>query len=207
MNTQTKLFSAAALATVLAAPALLVAQSVPGLGERMQEHFTAVDSDGDGLLSLDEFLAAREERVEALDADADGFLSTDELSSFEGPHGRTPPAGVIERRMEQADTDGDGVLSFDEVESAHALRFEAADADDDGYLSLDEAGDARPGRRNRGDRSERRERLQELDADSDGSLSREEAEAGDLDFDRMDRNEDGRLDADDRPRRCSCENE
>ena len=204
MNIHKKLFSATAIAAILAAPALLLAQSDGGPAERMRGHFDEADVDADGLLSLDEFLGAHEARVNGLDADSDGFLSADEMAGFQGPHGRTPPAGAIERRLERVDTDGDGAISLDEIESAHALRFEAADADADGFLSLDEARDARPGR-DRGNRSERRERMQALDLDGDRALSRDEAEAGGLDFDRMDRNGDGVLNADDRPRRnCEC---
>lgn len=179
-------------AAVLAIPVLLSAQPEERPGA---EHFASADTNGDGLLSLDEFLEASASRLASVDTNADGVVSSDELESAGGRFA----ARAASHRMERADTDGDGQLSRDELESAHALHFERADGDGDGFVSMAEMREAR-----RGHRSGRVERLRELDTDGDRQLTREEAEAGDLDFDRLDRNGDGVLNRDDRPS-CDCD--
>jgi Ca2+-binding EF-hand superfamily protein len=204
MKNRTKILFALSTVALLALPVALNAQELrEDRQARGQERFASVDTNTDGLVSLDEFLAAHDDRVASLDADGDGLFTAEELSAFAGPGGHSPPVRAIERRMERADSDGDGALSHDEIESAHALRFEAADADADGFLSFDEAREARPGHGHRvhAGREGMREQIQGLDTNGDREISRDEAALSDIPFDDMDRNGDGVLNREDRPER------
>jgi Ca2+-binding EF-hand superfamily protein len=81
------------------------------LPSALQTGLPAADRDGDGALSVDEFVALHDTRVLehllAADADGDGALEPDEI----GP--------LRWARLQGADTDGDGKLSFAELR--HAL--------------------------------------------------------------------------------------
>lgn len=192
MKNKTTALTVLVAAGILALPVMTAAQPAERPGA---EHFANADTDDDGLLSLDEFLTASASRLADVDTNADGVVTSDELESAGGRFA----ARVAPQRMERVDTDGDGQLSLDELETAHALHFERADGDGDGYVSMDEMRDARRGRR-----AGRMERMRELDTNGDRQLSRREAEAGDLDFDRLDRNGDGVFDRRDRAA-CECD--
>jgi Ca2+-binding EF-hand superfamily protein len=113
-----------------------------------------LDTDGDGLISAEEFSQrpARGGRdpsamFERLDANADGFLDTDELDVARARagerRGRGPGA-----RFDELDTNGDGQLSADELDAlptrgdiAAEQRMQHLDANGDGYVSRDELHD------------------------------------------------------------------
>lgn len=83
--------------------------------------FSDVDTNGDGSVSRDEFVAAHvaraekraAQRFERLDADGDGVLSRDVLEARGGKH-----RGA--RMIERFDTDGSGGVSAEEFEEARA---------------------------------------------------------------------------------------
>ncbi len=85
------------------------------------ERFAAVDADGDGSVTEDEFIAqAQEDAAERaalmfarLDADGDGVLSRDALEGRGGPGGRR----MSGRILMGADTDGSGGVSAEEFEA------------------------------------------------------------------------------------------
>lgn len=89
------------------------------------DRFAALDSDGDGTVSKDEFLAAQrvksEERAERmfdrLDADGDGALSRDVIE------GRQRGGGG-ERMISRFDEDNSGGISAEEFEEARAKMAE-----------------------------------------------------------------------------------
>lgn len=101
---------------------------VDGSGEITQEdldalrenRFADIDSNGDGAVSKDEFMAASAARAgeragemfDRLDADGDGALSRDVLESRDG---RGRGAG---RLLERADADGSGGVSEEELAAA-----------------------------------------------------------------------------------------
>lgn len=111
----------------------------------------ALDSDGDGLISAEEFSQrpARGGRDPAamfqrLDANADAYLDNEELEAARARagerRGRGPGA-----RFEELDTDGDDRLSAEELGALPARgditaeqRMQHLDTDGDGYVSRDE---------------------------------------------------------------------
>ena len=131
---------ALAATTVIAAPHML---------ER-------ADSDGDGMLSLQEMQAAHSaraaEKFEKLDANADGLISDDEL---EAAHAERRDKRKARRGgahgIEKFDGDGDGYVSLTEFTDVHTgrlqQRFTELDANADGVLTEDEIQDAREQRR------------------------------------------------------------
>lgn len=112
-----------------------------------------LDTDGDGLLSLQEFQAAGEARFAGLDADGDGRISAEEFAA--GRRGPDRKAGkhhgpraermqqFREQRFASMDADGDGYLSKAEFDATHMARFSALDANGNGVIDADE----RPARR------------------------------------------------------------
>ncbi len=118
-------------------------------------------------------------------------------------------AAVAAGAQPPVDTDGDGQISLPELQAIRpsfgADDFNAADTDADGYLSRDELRAMRRGH-GEGPRAGRRWLPPLLDTDGDGALSLDELRAvrpgmTDAEFGRLDRNDDGLLSPDERPRR------
>ena len=130
-----------------------------------------LDSDADGVLSLDEFSERNADKAQRhfnkKDADGDAVLSMDEFSAT-GNHRRRP-------NLDSLDTDtldlcvqeilGYGLPQRPDSETV----FAAADANSDGSVDLDEfllAGDVRA-----------QERFAEIDSDADAQLTSDEIDA------------------------------
>ena len=131
----------------------------PGHGHHgAAAYFEFLDENGDGLLQPEEIPEARAERLRARDTDGDGLLSMDEFASG-GEHHRHhrgeqgPPS--TEAIFAQLDVNEDGVITADEVPERVRDRLLAADADGDGAVTpqeLQAVRDARPRTGNRGGR-------------------------------------------------------
>lgn len=108
------------------------------------------DSDGDGAVSQQEFLAAQAERAQRrfseMDTDGDGMLTRAELADRWARRGPMRDFGRV-------DTDGDGAVSLSELQAVRpeltVEQFNRLDANGDGLLGADE----RPGPPFRGRRS------------------------------------------------------
>jgi len=109
--------------------------------------------------------------------------------------------GEGKSRFEALDTDKDGKVAMAEMQTANQNRFGKMDADGDGVVSRDEV-EARMMARIRAHiQGQVDNRMERMDADKDGVISKAEASvASDAHFVKMDKNQDGFLDADEMPK-------
>ena len=132
---------------------------------QLAKHFDAIDTDKNGMITLQEFEAAmkglhrrRHSVLAHLDKDGDGLISRDEAQA----------APRLARHFNEIDANKDGFLSKDELAAARTkLRdtiFARIDTDADGRISLDEA--ARFPRLAR--------HFDQIDANKDGYLTKDE---------------------------------
>ena len=112
---------------MLAAMAMTLTASIPGLAASDYELLKGLDLDRDGTVDLDEATKAASAVFDMIDRDGDGLLTRHELS------GR-----LSVRELRAADPDHDGTLSKTEYLALAAARFRAADADADGTLTAGE---------------------------------------------------------------------
>ncbi len=145
------------------------------------------DANNDGAVTRQEFDAHRSARFAGLDANNDGQLTREEMRAQRGE--RSHRRGGGHRGMHslaRADANNDGNITREEFLARPTQMFERMDANNDGVISADE----RPQRRDRG---ERRERVNP-DANGDGQFSQAEYVAmGARMFERLDANNDGRV--------------
>lgn len=150
--------------TLLAAVALAAFSAVNLLaapGPNRDQRFDSKDTDGNGSISREEFIAVQPERVAerfaAIDTDGDGVATLEEFKAARGNRqGKGQLAGRQKARGKpQAfaafDANGDGGLSLAEftehLEKRAAQRFDRLDANGDGSLTRSEL---RSGARRRG---------------------------------------------------------
>jgi hypothetical protein len=112
---------------MLAASAMTLTGSIPGLAASDYELLKGLDLDRDGTVDLDEATKAGSAVFDMIDRDGDGLLTRHELS------GR-----LSVRELRAADADHDGTLSKTEYLALATTRFRAADADADGTLTAGE---------------------------------------------------------------------
>lgn len=132
---------------------------------------TNLDTDGDGSVNFEEFQARGAEGLSRLDSDANGVLTLDELLNARPGRGpgnrgdrqadrpeREPSEEQIARmeqrraemterttaRFHEMDLDGDDVVSLEEFQESNFLRL---DSDNNGLLSAKELRPKRGGRR------------------------------------------------------------
>ncbi len=208
MRTLTKTLLAASGIAVAASAITLAAESGygprfgdrgfgPGSGERFSMRMLdRWDVDGDGAVTLEEFLDSTDHRFEAADADDDGIVTEDEFSEI--AEGRGERRGM--RFLARLDTDNDGKLSLEEatqpVLKRATRRFERADADDDGSITAEEAGKfgGRRAGRHAGRFTDRM--MERFDIDNDGQVTKAEAdEHRQMRFARFDVDDNGQVTA------------
>jgi Ca2+-binding EF-hand superfamily protein len=98
--------------------------------------FDSADSNGDGVITRDEFHAARERLFARLDRNGDGFIDKDDMSGRLA--GRQKAQERLAALVTQLDQDGDGRVSKSEFFAGSTPLFDRADTDHNGELSRDE---------------------------------------------------------------------
>lgn len=91
------------------------------------------DTNHDGVVSREEFLAARAAQFDRFDSNHDGYLDSADAAAFPEPMGRMFPW-----MQRIADKDGDGRVSREEFNAMPARAFDRMDANQDGVLEPDE---------------------------------------------------------------------
>jgi Ca2+-binding EF-hand superfamily protein len=122
----------------------MVLYATPGYieGLRTKEMMHMIDTDKDGMVSKDEWIAYQEKVFTALDKNKDGFLEPDEF--FDMPSGTVIPFatlayshGLMTKQMfGKIDANGDGKLSKDEFLSYQMKIFDMMDAQKQQQLSV-----------------------------------------------------------------------
>ena len=104
----------------------------PGHGPRGERgappSFESLDTNGDGVLTLEEIQAPRVERFNEMDADGDGFVTAEEIM-----------AHMAAQMIARQDENGDGKLSIDEMRGPDFSRmFRFMDENGDGQITQEE---------------------------------------------------------------------
>jgi Ca2+-binding protein (EF-Hand superfamily) len=128
-----------ALAQDAAAPGATSADAPPPPGRhgRMLQRF---DTDGNGLISADEFAGIGVGHLIEADTDKDGELSVAEIKAAMDKQREERMAEMFKRRF---DVDGDGKITVAELKDRQDKRFALLDANNDGSLSREEFAKAR----------------------------------------------------------------
>jgi Ca2+-binding EF-hand superfamily protein len=158
----------------------------------------ALDTNGDGTLSVEEIAAASAGLI-TLDKDHDGQLTSLEYLPNQGDPAANKPDETVQRLM-ALDRNGDGVLSKDEVPERMQGLFDRTDVNHDGKLTPDEIRDSaktQSGPSGRAQRSGEATRIDPLlntiDTDHDGILSAAEIAAAPTALKAIDKDGDGEL--------------
>lgn len=118
----------------LFACASLHAQGPRGLADPI-ELFERADTNHDGVVTRDEYVAARARLFDELDRNRDGFLTEADFPRLAkgGERGEK-----VRKMLAAADTDHDGKVSREEFENAGSRWFDLADANHDGVVDKNE---------------------------------------------------------------------
>jgi Ca2+-binding EF-hand superfamily protein len=192
------LLTAIGLAALTGACGMAQAQNSPPPGASDSPHshggfFMRADANNDGVVTRQEFEASRSAGFARLDANHDGQLSRDEFRAGRrwGGHAGADRFHGRGDRMARLDANHDGAISRAEFLTPVNARFDRLDGDHDGVISPQER-QAMPGTHPRfvgraGGRPN-------LDTNGDGAVARAEWDAATAAmFERMDANRDGRV--------------
>jgi Ca2+-binding EF-hand superfamily protein len=167
MSSKVRLALLAALGTLSAAA---IAQSADGSSKFFGHMLQKWDANGDGKISLDEYLTAATVRFQQIDKQNTGNVSADQIAN--SPHA----AKRIERRakglVKHLDSADKGYVTQDEFVAAAKTRFAKLDRNGDGKLTPDELGPAHRGKEPSAKHAEfAGRRFDKLDTNHDGVVT------------------------------------
>jgi len=106
-------------------------------GDHSQSRFEKLDSNHDGVVTREEFMAAASEKFAKLDAAGDGKVTAEDIET--SPKTQERALHVAERFISRMDANADGTVTREEFLAAAKARFAKMDRNGDGYLDADEA--------------------------------------------------------------------
>jgi Ca2+-binding EF-hand superfamily protein len=98
--------------------------------------FKRADADHDGVVSRDEYQAARGAKFDELDRSDDGYLTDADFPRLSRGHGAR--ADKAREMLQKPDSDQDGRVSREEYSNAGSPIFDLADANEDGVVDKPE---------------------------------------------------------------------
>lgn len=107
------------------------AQGMGGFADPI-ELFEQADANRDGVVSRDEYLAARVAKFDSLDRNHDGYLTDADFPRLGKMGGER--ADKLREMLQKADTNHDGKVSREEFRNAGTPIFDLADANHDGVI-------------------------------------------------------------------------
>ncbi len=136
-------FRHAALASGTAATSTTDADAAPGTRAAFrqkfaQTEFAKLDTNGDGVVTQAEFVAAAKSRFAALDTQNAGKLTAQQIATSQVAQQRD--LKFAQAIVKKLDTNGDGVISQDEYLAGAKARFARLDKNGDGYLDANDGG-------------------------------------------------------------------
>lgn len=192
-----KLLLVASSALVLAAGACGLAQAQNGAGanDGGRPGLFEADANNDNVLTRAEFDAGRATHFARLDADSNGQVTREEMRAGRGERGhhRRGRGHRGEHGLERADANNDGNITREEFLTRPTEMFNRLDANHDGVIQASERAQRPERQAHDGDHHQRGDHPNP-DANGDGSFSRTEfAAMGASMFERLDANSDGRV--------------
>jgi Ca2+-binding EF-hand superfamily protein len=101
-----------------------------------QAHFDKLDTNHDGVVSMDEYLAAATAMYQKLDTQGNGRVTAQELAT--SPRTLKRDERRAQFAIKHMDTNGDGVVSQEEYLAAAKARFARIDKNGDGFIDAGE---------------------------------------------------------------------
>jgi Ca2+-binding EF-hand superfamily protein len=131
-----RLFAIVAACVTLNTGCMMAARAVTQRQPDPTRIFDSADTNGDGVITREEFHAARERAFTRLDRNGDGYIDKDDAPSR--PGARHAAKDRLAQLIAQLDKDGDGRISQAEFVDGPTPLFDRADTDHNGELSREE---------------------------------------------------------------------
>ena len=128
-------------AAILALSACAPAQAQNRDGARLIEQLEKSDTNGDGAISRDEFIAGRSAQFARLDRNKDGYFTDSDIPGI--VKNRLPPEMSVDSMKATFDANGDGKVSQSEFVNGPTAAFDRIDANGDNTVTRTEIDQAR----------------------------------------------------------------